>query len=167
MKRGRFSTEAMLYLIAAAVIVVGLIAAGLIAITKPAPAPSPVAAATNRAEPQTPAPPISRSGHSTCAGWTTVKMDMQAMTQLPAGWTYDSPQIDIVIHGRAAQLDRIVKLFVDQISPEPADLAATAHAWVDAQSVEGPKLVDHTFTAADRANIVAAAHALDIACGSR
>ncbi|OBG70981.1 hypothetical protein A5700_00905 [Mycobacterium sp. E1214] len=153
----------MLYLVVAAIVIVGLAAAAVIAITKPAPSPgSPRAGQAGAGRTTT----TSRSAQSTCAGWTTVKSDMQAMTQLPDGWTYDTPQIDIAIHGRAAQLDTIVKLFVDEISPEPADLAATARAWVEAQSVEGPKLVDHTFAPADRANIAAAAHALDTACGS-
>lgn len=171
--RRRLGTEGALYLIAGVILVGGLTAAGIIATSgkpsgppPPAPAGQPVAAAG--AAPSIPAtnPTTgSSSAASTCAGWATVKSDMQGMTKLPDGWTYDTQFIDITIHGKAAQLDKILPLFVDEITPEPVDLAATAHAWVDAQSVEGPKLRDHTFGPDDQARIDAAAHALDVACG--
>lgn len=148
-----------LYLLAGVILVGGLTAAGVIAGT----APSTTTTARTSAPISTTT--TASSTASTCAGWATVKTSMQGMTQLPEGWAYDTPLIDITIHGRAAQLDKIVPLFVNEITPEPADLAATAHAWVDAQSVEAAKLRAHTFTRADAAAIDAAAHALDVACG--
>jgi hypothetical protein len=166
----RLGAEGGLYLLAGVILVGGPTAGGII-VASGSPSPAPVGqSAAPAATSSTTSPPMTSttasSSGSTCAGWATVKSDMQGMTTLPDGWTYATPQIDILIHGRASQLTTIVSLFVDQISPEPADLAATAHAWVDAQSVEAPKLTNHTFTAADRANIDAAAHALDVACAT-
>jgi hypothetical protein len=160
--------ERTLYLVAGVILVGGLTVAGVIAASgppDPAPAGQPAAPVEAARSTTASTSTTASSSSSTCGGWATVKSDMQGMTKLPDGWTYDTPQIDITIHGRAAQLDKILPLFVDEITPEPADLAATAHAWVDAQSVEAPKLTDHTFTPADRAAIDAAAHALDVACG--
>lgn len=162
----RRTKPAVLYFIAAAILVVGLVTAGVIALTKPATSPSPGRPVPGQVAGSQAEPTTTTTRSSTCAGWATVKMDMEGMTKLPDGWTYDTPLIDIAIHGRATQLDTVVKLFIDKISPEPTDLAATARAWVDAQSVEGPKLTNHTFTADDRARIEAAAHALDVACSS-
>lgn len=153
----RLGAEGALYLLAGVILVAGLTAAGVIVGTAPS--------TTTRTPAATAISTTASSSASTCAGWATVKMSMQGTTKLPDGWTYDTPLIDITIQGRAAQLDKIVPLFVNEITPEPVDLAARAHAWVDLQSVEGPKLRAHTFTPADRAAIDAAAHALDVACG--
>lgn len=154
----RLGAEGALYLLAGAILIGGLTAAGVIVGTA-----SPTTATTRA--PASTSTTTSSSAASTCAGWATVKSSMEGMTELPDGWTYDTPLIDITIQGRAAQLDKIVPLFVNEITPEPFDLAARAHAWVAAQSVEGPKLRAHTFTPADRAAIDAAAHSLDVACG--
>lgn len=153
----RLGAEGALYLLAGMILIGGLTAAGVIVGT----------ASSTTATTRTPASTstTTSSSASTCAGWATVKSSMEGMTKMPDGWTYDTPLIDITIQGRAAQLDKIVPLFVNEITPEPFDLAARAHAWVAAQSVEGPKLRAHTFTPADRAAIDAAAHSIDVACG--
>ena len=156
----RIGAEGALYVLAGVILVGGLITAGVIVGTAPS-TPN----ATSTSAPITATTATALPSASTCTGWATVKSSMQGMTQLPEGWTYDTPLIDITIQGRAAQLDKIVPLFVNEITPEPFDLAVRAHAWVAAQSVEGPKLRAHTFTPADRAAIDAAAQSLDVACG--
>ncbi|GAB7065819.1 hypothetical protein H7J06_26845 [Mycobacterium hodleri] len=141
--------ERLLYAVAAVILVAGLIIAGVIyfsgrpeAEMSSAPAPGPTQ------------PIAAQSGTgTTCDGWGDMKRDFQGMTQMPDGWTYDTPQIDIVIASRAAQLAKLLDIFTPQITPEPADVAAAAHAFVAAQSTEGPKLIAHTFGPADRANI--------------
>ncbi|MGB0972573.1 MAG: hypothetical protein ACPGVG_16685 [Mycobacterium sp.] len=105
---------------------------------------------------------------STCAGWSDVKMSFGSMTSMPDGWdrmTYDITNVDGMIHARAHQLKTTLDLFSKKIKSEPAEVAAAAHAFVDVQSTEGPKLTAHTFSAADQAKIDSAIQELDRACG--
>jgi hypothetical protein len=153
--------ERLLYAVAAVVLVAGLIIAGVIYFSG-----RPEARGSSALAPGPTQPIAAQSGTgTTCDGWGDMKRNFQGMTQMPDGWTYDTPQIDIVIASRAAQLAKLLNIFTPQITPEPADVAAAAHAFVAAQSTEGPKLIAHTFGPADRANIDAAGVALDRACG--
>ncbi|CAN5314997.1 hypothetical protein BH09ACT8_BH09ACT8_66550 [soil metagenome] len=155
-KRSR--QERLLYLTAAVILIAGVVTAAIIVATGGPPAASSHAIAPTSVARGT-------GFGDTCAGWSSVKSQMEAMTKMPDGWTYDTPQIDITIAARAAQLKTLVNLFVKDIMADPPEAAAAAHAWVDAQSTEGPKLINHTFGPDDQTKIDAAAHGLDVACG--
>ncbi len=150
-----------LYVLAGFIAAVGVAAAMVIYFTG-GPSPGPAASSNDGASED-----IGMGRKSTCDGWMTFKTSSQAMTQLPEGWTYQTPYIDIQINARASQLDTLLNLFRDKLQPEPADLAATARAFVDVQSTEGPKLKSRTFGPPDRAAIDQAVEALDQACGLR
>ena len=155
--RGHIS-QRLLYVLAGLIAAVGMGAAAVIYFTG-GPSPGPTASINTVSDES------GKGRKSTCDGWASFKTSSQAMTQLPEGWTYQTPYIDIQINARAAQLDPLVQLFTEKLKPEPADLASTARAFVEVQSTEGPKLKAHTFGPSDRAAIDQAMKALDQACG--
>lgn len=155
-KRSR--QERLLFVVAALIVIAGLAAAAVIVATSGPPAASSSASAPTSVARGT-------GFGDTCVAWSSVKTQMKAMTTMPDGWTYETPQIDIVIAARAAQLKTTIRLFTKDIMADPPQAAAAAHAWADVQSTEGPKLLDHTFGPEDQSKIDAAAHALDAACG--
>jgi hypothetical protein len=151
-------SQRTLYVLAGLIAAAGIGAAAVIYFTG-GPSPGPAASDNGAVQNST------KSGKTTCEGWTTFKTSSQAMTQLPDGWTYQTPYIDIQINARAAQLDTLLKLLAEKVQPEPAALAATARTFIDIQSNEGPKLKARTFGPSDMAAINRASQALDEACG--
>lgn len=111
------------------------------------------------------APEVDSTPGSTCAAWTSLKNSLQGVTQLPRGWTYQSPLIDNQISARSAQITTLIGIFDSKIRSTPPDVAAAAHHFVQRQATEATKLAEHTFTAADQAEIDTARRALDHACG--
>jgi len=111
------------------------------------------------------APEVDSTPGSTCAAWTSLKNSLQGVTQLPHGWTYQSPLIDNQISARSAQLTTLLGIFDSKIRSTPTDVAAAAHHFVERQAAEATRLTDRTFTATDQAEIDQARRALDHACG--
>lgn len=146
--------------VVAAIVIAGALIAGAILIKgggQPAQAPA-------IASPSQPTAVTSEPG-STCAAWATAKSDFKAITTLPAGWTYSTPGIDALIEARAAQVDKTLTVFEGQILPDPVDVAAAAHLFVQKQRVEVVKLPAHTFDAGDVSAIEGAYAAMNRACG--
>lgn len=146
--------------VAAIVVAGGLIAAAILIKGggQPASAPVPTIASGQ------PTAVTSEPG-STCAAWATAKSDFKAITTLPAGWTYSTPGIDALIEARATQVDKTLTVFEGQILPNPVDVAAAAHLFVQKQRVEVVKLPAHTFDAGDVSAIEGAYAAMNRACG--
>ncbi|ACC39865.1 hypothetical protein DSM43518_02275 [Mycobacterium marinum] len=114
--------------------------------------------ATNAAAPTGPtptaigkAPAQARAGRveATCVAWKTAKPALDAIPGLPAGWDWNTPNIDIYISNHNAAVARALDVFEPEIATEPADIAAAAHTFISARRDEIRLLADHTYTQAD------------------
>lgn len=151
-----------LYLLATGIAVVGVGIGVVIDLTGESPKDSPPPAMSSTSGDPTAA---DTGPKSTCAAWQDLKHSLVSATNLPADWTYETPDIDSQFGSADAMITKDLDVFKPRIAPQPADIAALAHAFVDKQAGEGPALIAHRFTPADQAGIDAAARALDAACG--
>jgi hypothetical protein len=85
----------------------------------------------------------------TCAAWKTTKPALDAIPDLPAGWDWDTANIDTYIRNHNAAVARALDLFAPKITAEPADVAAAARDFVSARRNEIRMLADHKYTEAD------------------
>jgi hypothetical protein len=153
----------VLYGVAVGVAVVGVAVAALIYLTGHSPKAQPPAptSSTHSGEPTA----ADVGPKSTCSAWQDLKHSLVSATNLPADWTYETPDIDSQFGSVSAMITKDLDVFKPRIAQQPADIAALAHAFVDKQAAQGPALLAHHFTPSDQSGIDAAAHALDAACG--
>ncbi len=90
-------------------------------------------------------------GTSTCDAWVVTKAALHAIPALPAGWDWNTPNIDVYIGNAATAAEKTLSLFEPQILPDPAHVAAAARGYVSAKRTEIRKLKDHTYTSEDAA----------------
>jgi len=90
---------------------------------------------------------------------------MVGIPRLPAGWDWDTPNIDTLIANRTAAIDKALDLFEPKIADEPADVAEAAHTFVDEQRKGNEKLKDHTYAGAEAVAINEASTRLSLLCG--
>ena len=123
---------------------------------------------TERAATGTPGVDATASGIGTptCEAWLTTKAALNAIPPLPNGWDWNTPHIDVYIANAGASAEKALNLFEPQIAPEPANVAAAAHAYVDAKRASIEKLSAHTYTAEEAAAGNVALAKLDQICGT-
>lgn len=83
---------------------------------------------------------------ATCQAWKATYADLQAIPALPAGWTWDTPNIDTDIKKASDAVNRTLNLFAAAIAPQPAIVAAAALDYIAAKRTEMGMLVNHTYT---------------------
>lgn len=86
------------------------------------------------------------------------------MTQLPTGWTYEDPYIDVQIRSRAAQLTKLLEIFRAKTEGSASEVTAAAERFIQAQDAEAIKLPEHTFGPVDQDAIAEARQNLDRVC---
>lgn len=123
-----------------------------------------------RSEPTAAAPPAptataSAESSATCAAWRATVPALKAVPALPAGWNWDTPNIDTLIGSSAAAVNTALNLFEPRIAAEPADVAAAAHAFVVAKRDEWTKLAAHSYTASDGVVVENTLASLNELCG--
>lgn len=104
---------------------------------------------------------------STCDAWPSTKAALNAIPQLPPGWDWSTPNIDVYIGNRTAAIARALDLFEPEISDETANVAETARKYVAERRNEIALLRQHTYTQADGVAATAASARLDQLCGVR
>lgn len=110
-----------------------------------------------------PAQATGAAGNSTCEAWPSTKAALNAIPQLPAGWDWNTPNIDTYIQNRTAAIAKALDLFDPEIAGEPA--ATTARQYVAERRNEINMLRNHTYTQADGVAATAASARLDQLCG--
>lgn len=110
-------------------------------------------------------PPGSATANSTCEAWPSTKAALNAIPQLPPGWDWSTPNIDTYIQNRTAAIAKALDLFEPEISPTPANTAATAKQYVAERRNEINLLRNHTYTQADAVAATADSARLDQLCG--
>lgn len=86
---------------------------------------------------------------STCDAWRSTLPALKAIPGLPAGWNWDTPNIDTYISNLNAAVNKSLAIFEPKIAVDPPDVATAAHAYVSAKRSEMQKLLSHTYTQAD------------------
>lgn len=150
-----------LWIIFAGIVIAGALIAGaaFLALSgKDTPAPP---AASPTAAPPTGAP---ITDNSTCKAWRTTKLTVLAIPLLPAGWDWNTPNIDTYIQNRTTAISRALDLFEPKITPDPPQAAEAAHAYIATRRSEIEKLRNHTFTSQDVVDSNAASAELDQVC---
>lgn len=88
----------------------------------------------------------------TCAVWRKTLQSLFAIPQLPPGWGWDTPNVDVYIANRTNAIERIVDDFASKIAGEVIDVVAdAARAYVAACRAEISALRDGTYSRSDRA----------------
>lgn len=102
---------------------------------------------------------------STCKAWPSTRKTLSMIPSLPAGWDWNTPNIDTYIGNLARSTDAALDLFVPKIAPEPAEVAAAASDFVAGKRKEIRMLTEHTYTAADGVAANDAGFRLNQLCG--
>ena len=102
---------------------------------------------------------------STCQAWKTTRTAINAVPGLPAGWDWDTPNIDTYINNLATAVEKALALFEPQIAAEPANVAAAAHAYVDARRYAFSAMRNRTYGADNAVPVNMALGKLNQLCG--
>lgn len=102
---------------------------------------------------------------STCKAWPSTRKTLSMIPSLPAGWDWNTPNIDTYIGNLARSTDAALDLFVPKIAPEPAEVTAAANDFVAGKRKEMQMLAEHTYTAADGVAANDAGFRLNQLCG--
>ena len=153
------------WIIFAGIVIAGALIAGaaffaLSGQDTPAPTAGPTTPPATSSEPAT-----SAADNPTCKAWRTTKQTLLAIPLLPAGWDWNTPNIDTYIQNRTTAIDRALELFEPKVMPTPADAAEAARTYIATRRSEVQKLRDHTFSSQDVVDSNAASAELDQVCG--
>ncbi len=102
---------------------------------------------------------------STCQAWKTTRTALSAVPELPVGWDWDTPGIDVYINNQANAMEKALALFEPQIAAEPANVAAAAHAYIEARRNEFAAKRARNYSASDAVPVNMALGTLDQLCG--
>lgn len=149
-------------IIVAAIIISTAVIAAVLLIRSPntaAPvAPAPTAAGS--------APAATTQTSSTCDAWPSTKAALNAIPALPAGWNWDTPNIDVYVSNQSAAVNKALDLFEADIAPaDPPRVVEAAKTYVSERRQAMQKLVAHTYTSADGVPGNVALSKLDEVCG--
>jgi len=108
---------------------------------------------------------VAAAESSTCQAWTTTRAALDQIPPLPAGWDWNTPNIDILIANKNAATTAILQQFTPEIATTPTDVAQAANDYVVAKRKEVAMLTDHTLTTADAAAGHAVVNRFNRLCG--
>lgn len=138
-----------LWIIFAAVVIAGALIAGAVFLAlsgkdTPTQTASPTAPTASSSE------MASTADSSTCSAWRSTVPAIRAIPDLPAGWDWDTPNIDTYIANHNASVGKVLDLFEPKIAADdPSDVAAAAKDFVSARRNEMHLLSNHTYRGAD------------------
>ncbi|KAA1243206.1 hypothetical protein F0Q45_25815 [Mycobacterium simiae] len=103
---------------------------------------------------------------STCEAWPSTKAALNAIPALPAGWNWQTPNIDLYVANQNAAVSTALQLFEREIAAaDPPQVVEAARAYVSERRQGMQKMSNHTYTQADGVPITAARAKLDQLCG--
>lgn len=121
---------------------------------------------TTAASQSAPTASATSTSQATCMAWRANRQAVTAIPDLPAGWDWNTPNIDRAIENRTGAITRTLDLFEPKITSDPADVATAAHTYVAARRTEVQHLLDHTYSGADHVSVDSAFAELDQLCGT-
>lgn len=127
-----------------------------------APAPGPAPSSTAPTSGQT----GSMANTDTCKAWPGAAKAIKANPGLPAGWTWDTPNIDVYIANQNTGVGTALDLFEREISAsDPAEITTAANTFIAVRRNQSLELTAHTYDAQDNTDTMAAKLRLDMLCG--
>ncbi|MCH9669130.1 MAG: hypothetical protein K0U80_14910 [Actinomycetia bacterium] len=148
-------------IIGAAIVIAAAVIAGALIINS----------GTNTADTTTPAsdtPATARAAESssTCRAWAATSVALKSIPGLPAGWDWDTPDIDTYVANQNAAVKAALDPFESEIAAsDPPEVVAAANDYVAAQRRSMQHLADQTYTTAVGVPVTTARVKLDQACG--
>lgn len=106
-----------------------------------------------------------RDAPTTCQAWAETRLALRAVPPLPGGWTWLTPNIDILVKFQNGPVGFALDRFDPQIAAEPADVAQAARDYVAARRAQMRSLADRSYQPADGAAVDAALARLNQLCG--
>ncbi|RDH75386.1 hypothetical protein DVS77_27190 [Mycolicibacterium moriokaense] len=104
----------------------------------------------------------------TCEAWPSTKAALNSIPALPAGWNWETPNIDVYIANQSAAVNKALDLFEAEVAAgDPSDVVAAAKTYISERRQAMQKLVNHTYTTADGVPGNVALAKLDAVCGTR
>lgn len=146
----------------AAILAAGALIAGAILIAGSGGHESSTTAASQSA----PTASATSTSQATCISWRAIRQAVVAIPNMPAGWDWNTPNIDRAIENRTGAITRALDLFEPKITSDPADVATAAHTYVAARRTEVQHLLDRTYNDADVVTSDTALAELDQLCGT-
>lgn len=87
---------------------------------------------------------VAAADSSTCQAWKTTRAALDQIPPLPAGWDWNTPNIDILVANKNAATSAVLQQFTPEIATAPAELAGAANSYVAAKRREVMTLADRT-----------------------
>ena len=94
---------------------------------------------------------VAAADSSTCQAWISAQEVLRQIPALPAGYDWNTPNIDQLIANRNAATTGVLDQFAPKIAAQPPEVAEAARQYVAAKRREIAALADHTLTSADAA----------------
>lgn len=153
-----------LWIIFAGIVIAGALIAGAAFLALSGKDAPPTATGPTATAPTAADAPANATSSSTCKAWKTTRATLDAGPGLPAGWDWNTPNIDTYISNRNAATAKVIDLFEPKIAETPVDVATAARDYVTAKRNEIRMLADKSFTSADAVSVNAARAQLDQLC---
>lgn len=102
----------------------------------------------------------------TCDAWITTRAALRAVPDLPAGWNWETPNIDIYINNQVNSVSTALNLFEPQIAEQPVDVASAAREYVTARRNAAQALSDRTYSGQELVPVNMALEKLNRVCGT-
>lgn len=110
------------------------------------------------------AAPVAETGMTTCEAWAQTRDALRAVPPLPDGWTWRTPNIDVLIKFQNGPVGYALDRFEPQIQPEPAEVARAAQDYLTARRAQMRSLAERSYQPADGAAVDAALERLNRLC---
>lgn len=94
-------------------------------------------------------PAVGQAEGTTCTAWRQTRAALKAIPELPANWTWDTPNIHVLIANHSALVTRALDALEPQIRDEPAAVAAAARTFVTSRRREVLLLANRTYKRSD------------------
>lgn len=101
-----------------------------------------------------------------CASWETTHAALIAIPQLPAGWNWNTPNIDTYIKTRVSTVNKGIDLFDQELAGNSSPAAEAGRVFIAAHRDASRALLDRTYSAEEGVPITVAQAKLNQACAT-
>lgn len=103
---------------------------------------------------------------STCEAWPSTKAALNSIPALPAGWNWETPNIDVYVSNLNAAVTRALDLFEREIAADdPPQVTEAARTYLAERRQGMERLATRQYSAAADVTITSARAKLDQVCG--
>lgn len=102
---------------------------------------------------------------TTCRAWAETRLALRAVPPLPDGWSWATPNIDVLVRFQNGPVAFALDRFEPQIAPQPPEVAQAARDYVTARRNQMAALADRSYVPADGSAVDTALARLNQLCG--